>query len=53
MAHEFWFEQPYTEKIDLWSLGMLLLTMLTGSFPYIIQTRSEVMQAIRVSVVNL
>jgi serine/threonine protein kinase len=33
-APEIWKRSPYTEKVDIWSLGVTLYTMLAADYPY-------------------
>jgi serine/threonine protein kinase len=44
MAPELLRCQPYTAKIDLWSLGCILYEMLTGVPPFVCNTHYELMQ---------
>jgi len=35
MAPEIMMRRPYTLKADIWSIGVLLYNLMTGSFPFL------------------
>jgi serine/threonine protein kinase len=41
MAPEIFTHNPYTEKADIWSLGVILYELITKEHPYLSKTRSE------------
>lgn len=46
MAPELQRNEAYTEKADLWSIGVILFEMVAGTPPFIAQTRDLLKQAI-------
>jgi calcium/calmodulin-dependent protein kinase I len=40
-APELFLAEPYTEKVDIWALGMTMYASLTGAFPFDIAKRDE------------
>jgi serine/threonine protein kinase len=34
MAPEIWLAKPYNEKVDIWSLGVVMYYLLTGAHPF-------------------
>lgn len=47
MAPELQRQEQYTEKADLWSLGVILYEMVTGMPPFIAKNREELKKAIQ------
>jgi serine/threonine protein kinase len=41
MAPEIMNRRPYTYKADIWSIGVLLFLMITGSYPFFAKQKYE------------
>lgn len=44
MAPEIMGSRPYTYKADIWSIGVLIFLMLTGSYPFIANTKTQLVE---------
>jgi serine/threonine protein kinase len=41
MAPEVMMKQNYTYKADIWSIGVMIFFMMTGTMPFVATTKSE------------
>jgi serine/threonine protein kinase len=48
MAPEIMGGRPYTYKADIWSIGVLIFLMLTGSYPFVANTKAKLVEKIDV-----
>jgi serine/threonine protein kinase len=46
-APEIWERRPYSEKVDIWSLGVTMFVMLVGEFPYPMERGTVAMECIK------
>lgn len=48
MAPEIMGGRPYTYKADIWSIGVLIFLMITGSYPFVANTKAKLVEKIDV-----
>ena len=48
MAPEIMRGRPYTYKADIWSIGVLIFLMITGSYPFVANTKVKLVEKIDV-----
>jgi serine/threonine-protein kinase ULK/ATG1 len=48
MAQEIMGGRPYTYKADIWSIGVLIFLKLTGSYPFVGNTKEKLVEKIDV-----
>jgi serine/threonine-protein kinase ULK/ATG1 len=46
MAPEIMHGEPYTYKVDIWSIGVLLVYLLTGHFPFYATSKPDLLRRI-------
>jgi serine/threonine protein kinase len=46
MAPEIMGGRPYTYKADIWSIGVLIFLMLTGSYPFVANIKAKLVEKI-------
>ncbi len=46
MAPEIILKKPYTEKIDIWSVGIIIYILLSGRPPFFGHTKEEIFKVI-------
>jgi hypothetical protein len=46
MAPEIMSNKPYTYKADIWSIGVIIFLILTGSYPFIANTKKRLIEKI-------
>ena len=47
------FEKEYDEKVDLWSIGVIMYMMLTGEPPFSGDSEQEIIKNIKTGICNL
>ncbi len=53
MAPEIMSNRPYTYKADIWSIGVLIFLMLTGSYPFIANTKTQLVEKLDIGVYGI
>jgi serine/threonine-protein kinase ULK2 len=46
MAPEIMQKRPYNYKADIWSIGVLVYNLLTGSYPFFASNKEELMMKV-------
>jgi serine/threonine protein kinase len=52
-APEIWQKLRYSEKVDIWSLGVSMFVMLAGEFPYVVERGRLAVECIKAGVQDL
>lgn len=53
MAPEVMHRKSYNYKADIWSIGVLLYTMLTGSFPFYANNPSDLLMKVETGIFRI
>jgi serine/threonine protein kinase len=52
-APEIWKRSPYTEKVDIWSLGVILFILIVADYPYVIDEVTDPLESISEGIATL